>query len=203
MTYSGDDPSDDGFDWGEELYMLGMPPLHRKQIRRESVIIDGRKYEVPVVDSSVGYWGKLWRIGMIKPSPLWTLVSSQGERRMRVCGSDGDDIALRCSNDPEHVWDAIFAYAATYDNQSCYVIVGCDEPEEDQDIIDVMPTWDVVEMSFDVQAWSDRLRACSDKELDEWVDARDEIRLAHKIAWQRVWPSMHQAGIVLPKGGSW
>ena len=201
MTYSGDDYS--GFDWDEELGMIGMPPFRRHQIRRESVNIDGRKYEVPVLDTSVDYWGRLWRIGMIKPSPLWTLVSSQGGRRMRVCGPDGNDNALRCSDDPEHVWDAIFAYAATYDNHSCYVIVGCDEPEEDQDIIDVMPTWDVWEMSFDVQAWSDRLNACSDEELDEWVDARDEIRLAHKVAWQRVWPTKPEPGIVLPKGGSW
>lgn len=173
-------PEPTGFDIDDETLGIGAPAIRRAQIRHERVVIGDREYEVPVLARDVLYWTPRQRVGLLRPSPLWDLVKQCAGRRMRVCSPDGWDVMLRESTDPEHVWDAIFAYGATYDNAVMVVV------DEGVDLIEALPVWDVWDTSFDLQGWTDTLDWSLER-YNTWQDRMAEIRLAHKIAWERVW----------------
>ena len=189
MTFSGDDPG------------AGINPLFggdeedfgRHMLTEVEVTIGDANYKVNVVNKKCMYWSRGWRIGFIRPSWLWSLVSANAARGARVmtydsdiasdprpgCGIAGEDVVVSYTTDADLIWDALCVHAAVLDAPVC-VTFGNGHVDG---MLWLIPEYGVWRTSFEVDGW----HSITEPD-DDWEDKRKEVELAWDIAWKRIWP---------------
>lgn len=185
MAYSGDDVTKPswhasvrvgGFD-DEWLKWEGVDRAH---ILHEIVNINDAPYEVPVVDKNyVDWWPKGWRLGLVRPSYLWTLIAMNAHKGLTVRAVDDDLTVVTRATDPLLVWDAVASFAATVDET---LVIYSKGPRPVK--IRLTPDRDVMATCYEL----DSVSGADGDPLDgdgEWPEGVECARLAWDLAWKR------------------